>query len=568
MVAVSPASAQGEDFIPLDYSIDVLTVDEGDDISYSVNLTSQLDNEVIVHVSIQDFANSQIRFLDGGQEVSSLTLVIASSDYDDGVTVPVRALQNVYSGENREESILHTATSQGYANAYAILPVTVRDDEAPAVGLSVNMPLSRGLEGRTYRDILDLEVSLVDSNGEVVRMKEGTTEVTLEFSSEEVAEGYAFTFLGNSVTPDPNDPGVVTAQILSSLGTLSLQYDLLLIRDFLCERDETLIVTASAAGLESGTAIFTIMGHPDDANRCSFEIGEIAPVTEGGATTYTLALKSQQFARVTVAVSSTSDEIRLFPSSGSLVFTEMNWNIPQDIGVHTTDNEIGEGPRDVEITYVASGGAYDAFPFASTVTILDDEVASTRVDLSLSQYSGEEAFGAQGRINITVWVALDAAPRSEITTVTLSLLLNLEADGADIAVSFPNGDTIEIPAGETTGSIQVMLTLKNSNIVEENERFTILGSVVGGGLEDGTAIFTIIDNDVRGFGFQNYRVRRISRRPTYQNLRLIELSSQPTADVTLDFSAIVPGGGVADFLPTRMTFTTTGWYSSQYLTIL
>ena len=100
------------------------------------------------------------------------------------------------------------------------------------------------------------------------------------------------------------------------------------------------------------------------------------------------------------------------------------------------------------ITHVVSGGKYDAFPFASTVTILDDEVASTRVILSLDRYSGEE----DNRIDINITAVLDAAPRPEITTVTLSLLLNLDAGMADVAVNFRNGDTIEIPGGERTGA--------------------------------------------------------------------------------------------------------------------
>ena len=153
-------------------------------------------------------------------------------------------------------------------------------------------------------------IRLVDSNGKTVRMMEGTTPVTFDFSPGD------YTLNG--------DNPITTMVGPTGSGSYDFPLSLLEDEDSICEGDE-IIITASAAGLESGDSHFlTIMDHPDE--ECGLEIGEIADVTEGGATIYTLALRSEPAEIVTVAISSASDEVRL--SSSSLVFTEMNWHIP------------------------------------------------------------------------------------------------------------------------------------------------------------------------------------------------------------------------------------------------
>ena len=342
---------------------------EGNDASYIVTLDAEPVNYVALHMNA-DFGDPAIRLLDdGGQEVTALILLIDEFNYASGVTVTVRALQNGFSGENPPEMISHIARSDGLnAKRGPSLLVTVTDDEEPAVRVSMSLTVSEGTEGDDSL-IFNAHVELLDSNGKRVQRRGETTDITFEFSPAEVAGDYTL----NVETP--------VTYMVRPAGEDYFVFTLNLMRDSICEGDETFIVTGNAEGLESGTATFTIMDHPDDVEECGLEIGEIADVTEGGATIYTLALRSEPAETVTVAISSASDEVRLSPSP--LVFTEMNWHIPQDIGVHTTDNEFGEGPRDVAITHVVTGGKYDAFPFASTVTILDDEVASTRVGLFL-----------------------------------------------------------------------------------------------------------------------------------------------------------------------------------------
>ena len=225
------------------------------------------------------------------------------------------------------------------------------------------------------------------------------------------------------------------------------------------------------------------------------------------------------------------------------------------------ENSISGGQRDVEITYVVSGGDYDDFPLAaSTVTILDDDDTSIGVALSLEPADARE--GDATSTPVTVTAELDASPRSEVTTVQLSLLLDLEADAADVALLFPNGSTIEILSGETTASIEVSLTLTDNEIFEEDERFSILGSVVD--LVDGEAIFTIMDDDVRGISVSQTTIELTEGASAGYD---VALTSEPTAEVTVVLSFIEAAGLSISLSSGQLTFTPADWSTGQRLTV-
>ena len=457
-----------------------LTVsEEAGNSSYRVSLTSQPTDTVFVTVRINDFANSPIRLIGGGGADGTLMLEFHSGNWESGQDVEFAVTGNDYSGENREETIIHSAAGgTAYDGAgEKRLQVVVTDDEEAAVRVSMTMSVLSATEADVL--VVELLVRLVDSNDEVVMLPEGgETPVTFEFSPGEAAEDYTVVFSGPTTVQIP------------STGVRSVLYNLTLIRDFIDEGDETFTITAKVAGLSDGSATFTIIDHPEDVR--GIEIGAIADLMEGRDGMYTVVLKSRPTEPVTVTFSTTSGEVTLSPSS--LVFSTTNWGTPQDIDVSAMDNLISDGQRDVEITYVVSGGDYDAFPLTPTiVTILDDVAASTRVGLSLEPSSAREGGATSTPVTVTVTAELDASSRFPITTVRLSLLLNLDADADDVDLHFPNGDTIEILSGETTASIDVRLTLTDNDIFEEDETFSILGSVVD--LVDGEAHFTIIDDE-------------------------------------------------------------------------
>ena len=194
------------------------------------------------------------------------------------------------------------------------------------------------------------------------------------------------------------------------------------------------------------------------------------------------------------------------------------------------------------------------------MTILDDDAASTRVYLSLEPAGARE--GEATSTAVTVTAELDASSRSQTTIVQLSLLLNLAADADDVALHFPNTDTIEIMSGETTASIEVSLTLTDNDIFEEDESFSILGSVVD--LVNGEAIFTIMDDDVRGISVSQTTIELTEGEAKDYN---VVLTSEPTADVTITLNVIEAEGVSISLSSRQLTFTPADWNTEQTLTV-
>ena len=553
-LAVVPAKLKIVDASPAEIVVSSsLTVsEEAGNSSYRVSLSSRPTDTVVVTVRIEgyDSENSQIHLDDGGAD-GTLTLVFNSGNWEGGQDVDFVVTGNDYSGENREETIIHGAAGGAYDGAgEKRLQVVVTDDEEAAVRVSMTMSVLSATEAEVL--VVELLVRLVDSNDEVVMLPEGgETPVTFEVSPGEAAEDYTVVFSGPTTVQIP------------STGVRSVVYTLTLIRDFIDEEDETFTITAKVAGLSDGSATFTIIDHPGDVR--GIEIGTIADLREGREGMYTVVLKSRPTDPVTVAFSTTSDEVALSPS---LVFSTTDWETPQNIVVSAMENSISDGQRDLVITYVVSGGDYDAFPLTSTiVAILDDDAASTRVGLSLEPAGAREGDTTSTSVTVTVTAELDASPRSQVTTVQLSLLLNLDADADDVDLHFPNGDMIEILSGETTASIDVRLSLTDNDIFEEDESFSILGSVVD--LVDGEAIFTIIDDDVRGISISQTTIEMTEGALAVYDL---VLTSEPTAEVTVVLSFIEPEGvsfsinGVL-LVAMRLFFTPENWDISKVILV-
>ena len=94
-------------------------------------------------------------------------------------------------------------------------------------------------------------------------------------------------------------------------------------------------------------------------------------VTEGLTATYTVALKTQPSADVTVTISS-SDSDKLSTDPTSLTFTDQNWNTAQTVTM-TAAQDDDSIDYWVRLTHTASGGGYDSVVVGVNVIIDDDD---------------------------------------------------------------------------------------------------------------------------------------------------------------------------------------------------
>ena len=142
-------------------------------------------------------------------------------------------------------------------------------------------------------------------------------------------------------------------------------------------------------------------------------------VTEGDTAgdTYTVVLKTLPTGNVTVTVGGHSGtDVRVDPPS--LTFTTGNFDQPQTVkvtAVHDNDAENDE----VTLTHTANGGGYNNVGADEVeVTVVDDDLESTEIALSIS--SQEVRRGRWGP-GLTVTAELDGVAVGQTTTVTLTV---------------------------------------------------------------------------------------------------------------------------------------------------
>ena len=258
--------------------------------------------------------------------------------------------------------------------------------------------------------------------------------------------------------------------------------------DELKEGDEVISVTGSttATGLSvTGTdAVIVERGVAVSPNKLE--------VPEGGNSAYTVVLKSEPTATVTVTPSvSGSSDVRVSPTS--LSFTTSDWNEARTVTVSAARDDDAANDT-ATVAHTVSGGDYASVTAADVaVTVKDD--TSEKVTLTVSAATVGEAAGAT---SITVTGTLNGVPRTADTTVTVAVggSGDTATEGTDYATvdEFP----LTISQGQTSGTATFSLTPTNDAVGEGNETLSVTGSTIAPGLTVVGTKVKIIDDEKRG----------------------------------------------------------------------
>ena len=185
--------------------------------------------------------------------------------------------------------------------------------------------------------------------------------------------------------------------------------------DAIDENDELVNIAGTAQGLSvTGTSIAI-----KDNDMRGIAVSPTAlQVPEGGAATYTVALRSQPTGPVTVSPSLEAGSSSDVTVSGALTFTAADWDRAQTVTVSAAPDADAADDA-ATVSHAVSGGGYGPVTAADVaVTVADDETASTGVTLTVSDEAVDEDAGATA---ITVTGALDGAPKTSDTAVTVSV---------------------------------------------------------------------------------------------------------------------------------------------------
>ena len=334
--------------------------------------------------------------------------------------------------------------------------------------------------------------------------------------------------------------------------------------DGLIEGDETLTVTGTT-GLADLTVTGTSITIGDDDERRVAISPTSLTVAEGDSASYTVVLGSRPSGTVRVTISGTTGT-DLSRSRSFLSFRTSNWNEPQTVTVTARQDEDAEDDT-VTLVHAVTGADYEANGVtadAVTVTIDDDDVVSTGVELSVSPASVEEDAGFTG---VVVTGTLNGVTRDEATTVTVSV-------GASDDAAIPGTDyvavddvSVTIPAGQASGTATFTFTPLEDRIDEPDEAVSITGTTEVEGFEVSGTTLTIDDNDERG----------VTVSPTDLSLTegasatyTVVLDTEPTETVTVTPSVrgrahvTVSADESADAV---LTFTATDWDEAQTVTV-
>ena len=439
--------------------------------------------------------------------VSPATLTFTTSNWNTAQPVTVTGVNDSTDnpGGGREVSISHAASSTDTKYTIASggsVEVMVGDDDPTTVTLSSaagNME-----EGQTKEFTITLGRGLVD--GEILT-------VPLTFGGT-ATRGTDYTMTGTSATGvqynnlDRGNARVVfngpTSGATATRATITLRAT----ADNTAESTETVEISLGAI---TNTGLSNFGGVTQTDSLAPFTIADGTPagvsITESGGSTsvteaaglrntdtYTVVLKSQPTATVTIAVTS-DDPGAATVSPATLSFTPSNWNSAQTVTVTGVDDDVDQtGNRSVIISHSATStdakynGNTISIP-SVTATVVDDDntgpSALPAVEFTAAAYSGGEASG-----NRTINVALRATPAFTAATSISYSVSGTATAGEDFT---PLSGTVSM----TGGAGAIPITILQDQMDDDGETIVLTliaanGYAVG---TQGSATITITDDD-------------------------------------------------------------------------
>ena len=260
---------------------------------------------------------------------------------------------------------------------------------------------------------------------------------------------------------------------------------------------QMLAANSSGDGLYSGEAMVTTdRGTPTvtlvlDRDRIS---------EDGGKSTVTATLDEASTAqtKVTVSASAVSPAMSShFTLSTNKVLTiaAEAMSSTGTVTIEAVNNAIDDDDRQVTVSGAATNTAGITQPSSRTVTIFDDESASTKVTLSVSPTRVDEsATGADQTVTVTA--ELDGDPLLQATEVTVSVSDDTAIAGTHY--SAVDSFTVTIAAGQTSGSGTFTLAPIDDNLDRPDGTVTVTGTTTSGlsiAPESGVSVKILDDDD-------------------------------------------------------------------------
>ena len=413
-VVVSVADA--DEPAALAVSAEALSVAEGGDASFTVNLATQPTDTVIV--AIAGAAGTDLT-------LDKSSLQFTAANWDAAQTVTVSAGEDDDATDDTATLTL-TAAGDGYASISARVVVSVADADEPAA-LAVSAEALSVAEGGDASFTVNLATQPTDTVTVAIAGAAGT-DLTLDKSS------LQFTAANWDA-----------AQTV----TVSAGED-----DDATDDTATLTLTAAGDGYASISARVVVSVADADEPAALAVSAEALSVAEGGDASFTVNLATQPTDTVTVAIAGAAGTDLTLDKS-SLQFTAANWDAAQTVTVSAGEDDDATDDT-ATLTLTAAGDGYASISARVVVSVADaDEPAALAV--SAEALSVAEGGDASFTVNLatqptdTVTVAIAGAAGTDLTLDKSSLQFT--------AANWDAAQTVTVSAGEDDDATDDTATL-------------------------------------------------------------------------------------------------------------
>lgn len=286
--------------------------------------------------------------------------------------------------------------------------------------------------------------------------------------------------------------------------------------------------------------------------------GSFVTTEIGGTATFTLALRTQPTASVTIDVSS-ENLAEGTASPGTLTFTTVNWMVPRTITVTGVDDLVTDGDRSYTILLHVNATADTDYAALSDVRVLVSNIDNETPGITVTPTSGlvTSELGATD----TFTIVLNAQPTDDVT-LTLASSSSGEGSVSPASATFTSANW-NMPQAFLVSGV-------DDSAADGDRAYLIVTSAAASSDTDYNLLnvsdigVTNLDNEVAGV-----TVTPISGLVTTETGGSatfdVVLNVAPSADVSIDFASSNPTEGSAS--PATLTFTTSNWNVPQTVTV-
>ena len=504
------------------------TSEGGAQATFTAVLNSQPTANVVLNFNSNDTTEGT---------VNQTSLTFTPTNWNGVQTVTVTGVNDDVADGQQQYAIVFTATTSADAAYAAITPnnIIVRNTDNDSAGITVS-PIS----GNTS-----------EAGGQatftVVLNSQPTADVTVNLDSNDLTEG---TVDRPSLT--------FTAQNWNGTQTVRVTG----VNDDIADgQQQYAIVFSATASADTAYAAITpgnIAVANTDNDSAGITVSAISGNTSesGAQASFTVVLNSQPTADVTIHFNS-NDTGEGTVNATSLTFTAMNWNAPQTVTVTGVNDDIADGQQQYAIVFTAtmSGDLAYAAIVPSPVAVANTDNDSASINVAVIDSTTTEG-GAQARFT----VVLNSQP-------TGNVVVNFNSN--DPGEGTVNQTSLTFTPMNWNGVQTVIVTGVNDDIADGAQPYSIVFTATTGGdgaynaITPSNIALTNTDDDSAGIN-----VSAISGKTSEAGAQAtftVNLNSQPTADVTVNFQSNDLGEGTVNTI--SLTFTPNNWNGLQTVTV-